>query len=314
MKDKITVIIVSYNTLKILDECLKSLSQSKNIYDINIIVVDNGSTDGTVEYLYNKRQTIDAINNNINIGYGKAINQALGKVKSRYTIISNSDIIFNDETIPGMIEMLRKNNKYAMIGPKLIYKNGTRQISIRLKPSLLNSILQLIFISKIYYVYKETVLTVFHKKMVKVDCISGALFAGRTNALKAVGGFDERFKFYSEDVDLCLKIAENKWKVGYTNIANAIHAHGASSFKKVGQKSIFVCKQIVAKTMLYQKWFSMRKVRILIWLHKIDCLKIIAIKKLVTVLLSDYYSTDMNIVEYDQWCIVAEKIDNKKQI
>lgn len=238
----IAVIIVNWNTKDLLAQCIRSvLETTGESISPQIIVVDNASTDGSVEMLEKEFPMISALEMDSNMGFAKANNVAIGRVlKSSkppdYLLFLNSDIILSEKAINHIVDALEVNDKIAVAGPALILKDGSYQTGsagFRVSPysgfiyfSLLFKILPLPFAKGLYIDQKR-----YHNcdGPVMVGWLSGACFLVRSSVIREVGGWDESFFMYAEDVELSDRITDAGWKIAYLPQVRVLHHHGASS-------------------------------------------------------------------------------------
>jgi len=239
-KVNLSIIIVSYNTKELLRQCLRSLmanSEWRMGYG-EIIVVDNGSTDGSREYLKRfkglKVQKFKVIFNDQNLGFAKANNQGIKIAQGKYILLLNSDTVVPKQTIPKLISYLEENPKIGVITPKLELRSGEIDLDCHRgfpKPwaafCYFSRLEKLFSESKIFGQYHQTWknLDVVHE----IDSCCGAFLLTRKKILNKIGGLDESYFFYGEDLDLCYRIKKEGWKVIYYPKVKAIHYKGASS-------------------------------------------------------------------------------------
>jgi GT2 family glycosyltransferase len=233
----LSIIIISYNTKEITRKCVETVIQSLNYaHDINteIIVVDNGSTDGSIQVLDNikyqisnikKTNQFKIIKNRQNLGYAKANNLAAKKAKGEYLLFLNSDIEVIEDAIPRMFNFYKQKEKvFNFLGGKLLNKNMTSQPSCGPFYSL-PVIFGALFLRGDYWG-----LTRWSPNKVKeVDWVSGACFLTKKKFFNELGGFDENIFMYMDEIDLLYRAKKNGLKVGFYPEAKFIHLGSASS-------------------------------------------------------------------------------------
>jgi len=245
---KATVAIVNYNTKDFLDKCLNSIYKFGSKYDIDVIVVDNNSNDGSVRMVRNNYPDVKLITNSENIGYTAAANKAIKATNSDFIMLLNTDTEVFRGSIDKIIEYLENNPDVGVVGPKTIDSLGNVHLSCRRFPSFKEAAMHVligIFWSKNPYTRKYKMIDFDHDKEVKIDWVSGACMALRRKALKEVGLFDERYYMYVEDLDICKRMWQAGWEVRYFPKAIVLHHIGGST-KGAGielfyqqQKSVF---------------------------------------------------------------------------
>lgn len=227
-KFDLSIIIVNYNTKALLKQCLES------IFNYKVIVVDNGSGDGSAEMVKKDFSKVKLIVNKKNLGFAKANNQALQQAQSEYVLFLNSDTIVPKETIPKLLSYLEKHPEVGVVTPKLELRSGEidpdchRGFPQPWAAFCYFSGLEKLFPkSKFFGQYHQTWknLNVVHE----IDSCCGAFMLARKKILDEVGGFDESYFFYGEDLDLCYRIKQKGWKIIYYPKAKAIHYKGVSS-------------------------------------------------------------------------------------
>jgi GT2 family glycosyltransferase len=218
--------IVSFNSGDFLLQCLKSLDEIKDEARLNIWVVDNNSTDDSIEQVQKKFPKVNLIQNKENLGFSKANNIALSKFTSEYILILNPDSKILPGTIKHMLNFLDQNPTVGAASCKVEKADGNLDwASHRGFPTP--------WASFKYYFLKDD--SLYHltnqdlKKPHEVDSIVGAFFLTRNSVLKKVGLFDERFFMYGEDLDLCYRIKKAGYKVMYVPEVKIIHYKGVSS-------------------------------------------------------------------------------------
>ncbi len=242
----LSIIILSYNTKKLTKKCLFSLidnlKKSPSL-EIEIIVVDNASTDGSWQMLesFKVYKNFKLIKNKSNIGFAKANNQALKEAQGKYILFLNSDVIVDKIDFDVLIDYLEKDQRVGALTVKI--NLPTKKIDPachRGFPTLWNSLSYFLklekFLGKLPFLRKffgGYHLTYFDLNTIhEVDSISGAFFLTRKDILEKVGGFDEEFFMYGEDIDLCFRIKHLGYKIIYYPLFHVIHLKYASGIKK----------------------------------------------------------------------------------
>ncbi len=233
---QLSVIIVSYNVKYFLEQCLCAVIDAIDKIDAEVWVVDNASSDGTIEYLHDKFPIVQFIANATNMGFGKANNQAQKKASGKYILFLNPDTIVAEDSFEKCISFLENDPKAGALGVKMI--DGTGQFlpeSKRSFPAPLTSFYKLSGLSKLFprsKIFGKYALAYLNENQNHaVDVISGAFMFCKRKILMNVKGFDEAFFMYGEDIDLSYRIQ----KAGYTNWyfsdTTIIHFKGESSKK-----------------------------------------------------------------------------------
>lgn len=201
---KISASIVTYNSRDEIDNCLSSLSDLEGT-DFVLYVVDNASRDGTADHVEENYPWVKLIRSERNAGFGAAHNMAVKLADSDFHIIINPDITLDASQIPLMAEYLEKNPDTVLISPKVLNPDGTVQYLPKRYPRV--KYLMSGFMEKRSEHFRRirdeyTMKDILGDEPVEVDFCTGCFMFVRTGALKACGGFDERYFLHFEDADL----------------------------------------------------------------------------------------------------------------
>lgn len=222
MKLKISVIIVTFNNESTIKSCLESVIN--NSYDLEIIVFDNNSTDKTVSFV-EEFKSVGLLKSNINLGFAKANNMAAKKAKGDYLIFLNPDTkIFNRESLNKLVKVLEKNLEYGLVGPKLVYTDGSIQNTVRKLPTLQGAIKEYWLGSKGSYDFYLPKC----QNLCEVESVVGACMVINKNVFERIGGWDEKYFLYFEDLQLCVAIKKLGLKIGYAADIVVEHQVGVS--------------------------------------------------------------------------------------
>jgi hypothetical protein len=226
-----SVVIVSWNTKQHLLNCISSLANQSGIKEV--IVVDNGSTDGSPEAVEKQFPQVKLIRNKENLGFAKANNIGMRASTGRYLCLINSDVIVQNGCIEKLAEFMDANPSVGISGPKILNPDGSLRVSCRHFPSIWNNLCQVLGFNKLFpksVFFSEPFMKYWaHDEMRKVDALSGCFWMVRRKALDEVGLLDEDFFFYGEDVDWCRRFHKAGWDVVFYPQAEIIHFGGASS-------------------------------------------------------------------------------------
>ncbi|MFH1286288.1 MAG: glycosyltransferase family 2 protein [Candidatus Magasanikbacteria bacterium] len=257
MKD-ISIVIVNYKMKEDIEKCLVSLY--KDIeglpLDIGVVVADNHSEDGIDDLLREKFPNVEVIIQETNPGFGTSQNAGMKRSEASYYFVLNPDTVFSSDSsiIARMHSFMEEYKKIGMIGPKIIYPDGSLQYSCWRFPKHLQPLYQRTKLGKTKRGKKRVDhhhMTAFdHNETRPVDAIMGSAMFARNEAVKDVGVFDERYWMYYEDIDWCLRMWEAGWPVYYVHDIVIIHAHGRGSAKVSGVFKAFI-KNKLARVHIY---------------------------------------------------------------
>ncbi len=228
---KITVIIVNWNVTKLLQACLTSLRRQTDC-SLQIIVVDNASADDSVKMIRDEFPEIDLITNQTNRGFATANNQGLRQAKSDYILFLNPDTIVPAGSVNTMAKALETDSQTAIIAPKILNSDDSVQPSIRRDPTAFNQALVLLKLINIFpwlpglrsYLQRSF----DYDQQQIVEQVKGAAFMMRRETLEKIGGWDEDFFLWFEEVDLCLRTRQSGKHIVYYPKAQITHYGGAS--------------------------------------------------------------------------------------
>ncbi len=257
MKD-IGVVIVTFNSSNHINDCLNSLliDNSNNIS--SVIVVDNHSEDNTKEIVIKNFPQINFIENSKNLGYAKAVNIGMKRLKERYCLIANPDTIFKSNSLDNLKNIIQSDQTIGITGGQQIYGDGIWQRSYGNYPGLKDALLNLTFITSFTNLYKRFKFKYFGNNKAKyVSYIDGGAILVRNEAFKDVNGFKEDYFFYAEEADFAYRLKKNKWKIVFEPKAHIFHVRGGSS-TKVNNKTKYFHELLVRSKILFIKLNSPR--------------------------------------------------------
>ena len=239
----LSVLIVTYHSALSILHCLNSVTRHLATIPHDIHVVDNASQDETVSLVKTHSPRVALIPNECNRGFATAINQGLKQSRGRYVLWLNPDAELLDGRIAHLIRYLEENPRIGILGPRLIDPDGKRQLSCRSFPSYQTaffnrySLLSRLFPKNRYtrrYLHSD-----WNGETVReVDWVSGACLLHRREVSKQLGGLDERFFMYCEDVDFCLRANQVGWLTRYHPAARVLHHVGGSS-RQIRRRMVF---------------------------------------------------------------------------
>ena len=226
----VSIIVVNWNTKDLLLDCLKSIYDTTTGLDIEVIVVDNGSQDGSSKVVKDTFPQVKLIQNSENKGFARANNQALSNAAGRYILLLNSDAVLTDGSLAGLVTFMDKTPDAGVAACQYLNRDGSKQNSFdnfpTLATELLNkSLLKILFPKKYPSKKKE-----YHEPM-EVDSTIGACMIVQKEAIKQVGMLDEDYFFFLEETDWCFRMHEAGWKIYHLPHIKVYHLQGQSKEK-----------------------------------------------------------------------------------
>jgi GT2 family glycosyltransferase len=271
----LSVVIVNWNTKDLILACLQSLSPSLHEKRIEVIVVDNGSSDGSQRAITAQFPDVRLIDTGANLGYGRACNIGMRASTAPYVCLLNSDILVRDGCLETLIAYMEAHPEVGMVGPRILGTDLKLQPSCRKSPTVWNNFCEALLLNRALPRSKlfsgEHMIYFDHEREIMVDGLVGCFMVVRRKAIDEVGLFDEQFFLYCEETDWCKRFRAAGWLIAFCPEAEAIHAHRASSSKD----PVFFAKvQIQSRLIYWQKHHSplevagFRLVHVLIWLRR----------------------------------------------
>lgn len=240
MDATVAVVVVSYNTKDLLLHCIESVFESTNGQEIEFVIVDNASEDGSYEAVKKAHPEVKAIKNAANRGFGAACNQGINATKAKFILLLNSDARLTAQAYEAMWNCLEEVHKRGAAGCRMVNGAGVEATNTRNFLTPLNQALELagIRIGNGRFIRTRRADLVGNSIDCSVDWIDGACLMLRREALPEDGPFDERFFMYSEDEDLCFRLRKRGWLVCFCGGATVFHEGAASS--RVNKKEMLL--------------------------------------------------------------------------
>lgn len=236
----LSVVIVSWNVCDLLRHCLRSITPRQ--LSLEIIVVDNASSDGSVAMVRAEFPHVHLFANDKNRGFTAANNQALAKSQGRYLLLLNPDTEVEDIALPTMVAYMDQHPGVGALGPQLRYPDGRLQSSRRRFPSLATALVESTVVQE--WSPDNRILRRYYMADTpddatqEVDWVVGACLLVRREVYEQVGGLDEEFFMYSEELEWCRRIKNAGWSIVYLPTVTVIHHEGKSSEQVVPARHI----------------------------------------------------------------------------
>lgn len=225
----VSVIIVTRNTYDLTCLAVRSVLDHGNGFGVEIFVVDNGSTDGTCSLLQKQFPSIKVLRSSSNLGFAKAVNLAAGQTRGDFILLMNSDTTLHDQSLRMAIQWMRGNPRCGVVGAQLLNPDGSRQNSIANFPTLATELLNKSLLRRIQpkrYPGKERIF----ESPIEVETVIGAFMLVRRELWESIRGLDERFFFFLEETDFCLRARQQGWHV--MHLPNVLVGHGRGQSAK----------------------------------------------------------------------------------
>jgi N-acetylglucosaminyl-diphospho-decaprenol L-rhamnosyltransferase len=225
----ISIIIVSWNTSKLLENCLASILANPPTSPFENWVVDNASTDDSPRMLREKFPQVHLVENRENVGFARANNQAIQRSTGKYVLLLNPDTLLTSGALQALADFLDKHPEAGAAGARILNPDGSLQISSHPRPTLLRELWRLFHLDRLLP-YAEYPLTKWETSQAQeVDMLMGACLLLRREVLDGVGLLDEDYFVYSEEVDLCYRIQRAGWRLFWVPQAEVVHFGGQST-------------------------------------------------------------------------------------
>jgi predicted lipopolysaccharide heptosyltransferase III len=238
---KMSIVIVSYNTVDMLFRCLRSI-HTQNGVTHEVIVVDNASQDGSIEMIRRSFPWVRLIRNRRNLGFARANNQALPYCSGEYIYFLNPDTEVHAGGLQHMIEYMDLHPDVGLAGTHILNPDNSPQPSVETR-----------------YPGERYARRELQGLKGDIAWVLGATMVARRSVIREVGGFDDRFFLYGEDLDLCLSIRRNGWRIGY--IPEAVVVHWGGQSERGSLMAEVWEKKISAEMIFYRKHYSLQTIQ-----------------------------------------------------
>lgn len=253
----VSIVIASWNAKEHLVACLRSIAAEAGALAIETIVVDNASSDDSAATVAREFAWATLVRNTHNLGFARATNIGLAAASGRYLCLMNSDVIVRRGALGTLVRFMDARPTVGLAAPRILNPDGSLQPSCRRFPGLGNGLTYALAGHRLFpgsAWFGGEVMTYWHHDAERsVDAVSGCFCLARREAVAAIGGLDERFFFFSEDVDWCIRFHAGGWDVRFCPDAEAVHWRGAS-WSVAGER--FAVEKRRAQLQLYRKHYG----------------------------------------------------------
>ena len=247
----ISIIIVNWNTERLLIDCIRSIYETVENISYEIWVVDNASTDSSVAAVKQNYPDVKIIQNSKNLGFAAANNFALEEMLGRYALLLNTDSILTSGAVEDLFNFMEKNQNAGMACGQLLNLDGSKQNSIASFPSRLSllcneSLLQIVFPARFPGKRNE------YKKPVEIDSCIGACLMARKKAVDEIGPFDKNYFFFFEETDWAYRMKQAGWKIFLVPSAKIFHIQGQTVGHDIASRIMFYRSRYI----YFNKWYK----------------------------------------------------------
>jgi N-acetylglucosaminyl-diphospho-decaprenol L-rhamnosyltransferase len=235
MRPDVSIVVVTYNAKGHLSNCLSAVADSKH----EVIVVDNGSVDGTAELVRSMFPSVRLVQLEQNLGFGVANNEGMRRASGRYFLLLNSDAWPVEEAVDELVSFADRHPQAAIVGPRILNPDGSLQLSVRGFPTMWRLATELYFLRKL--APRSRIFNAFYgagfdyTTARAVEWLKAVVLLVRREAVEAVGAFDPAFFIFSEETDLCFRLHTAGWSVFFCPTAEFVHLGGASTRPQWGR-------------------------------------------------------------------------------
>lgn len=228
----VSAIVLNYRSPRDTVKCVEALREQTIANDLEILAVDNHSDDESIGFLRARLSGLPGVTiveTRKNLGYGRGNNAASRQAKGEYILIINPDNVLPKDGLERMLSYLKTHPESGIVGPALVYPDGAVRPSARPFPKLTDLLKKRLFPAKWQTQYDKDMADMQKKEAVHVDWMVGACLLLKTDLYRALGGFDERFFLFFEDIDLCRRIKGRGLKVTYLPSVRVLDRRGRLS-------------------------------------------------------------------------------------
>jgi GT2 family glycosyltransferase len=245
---QLSIVIVNWNTRKILRDCLESVFANLGDLRAEVFVVDNGSTDGSPEMVAKEFPCARLIRNAENRGFAAANNQAIDQASGEYVLLLNSDTLVLGDVLQQSVEYLDRHAEVGVFGCRVLNADRSVQLTCSRYPSLVNLLL---LTSGLYrcrrpaWLGRYQILDWQRDTVRDVETVTGCYMMVRSAAIREVGPLDEDFFFYGEETDWCRRFADADWQLRFAPVGEIIHYGSLSSRKCNHRRDVMLTRGLI---------------------------------------------------------------------
>lgn len=309
---EISVIVISWNTRELLRQTLESLYAHTNNVSFEVIVVDNASTDGSADLISSQFRSVLLLRLPENKGFAHGNNQAFALASAPFILLLNSDTIVHWNTLSELLRVLQKQSSLGCVGPKHINGDGSLQRSCDSFPSMAKDVVcyselrRLRFIER--YLGRNHAWWGDHSSIQIVDWVNGSCMLVRREVIALVGGLDEGYRLYAEEIDWCYRMRQAGWFTCFTPEACITHLGGQSTKKLRSGRLV----------LLYESQFRFYRIhykRLYYLCFRLVILLVVSFRLCIVALISLFASGGLSsLCSRENWTQEPEYLDDKEII
>jgi N-acetylglucosaminyl-diphospho-decaprenol L-rhamnosyltransferase len=257
----VTIALVNYNTGHLLGRLFSTIAAAQGDLKLQTIVIDNASRDDSIEILRGQYPFVELIENTMNVGFGRANNQALARMRGRYLLLLNTDAFVGPDTLIKTVRFMEQNPRSGILGVKLVGEDGSLQPSCRFFPTPWNVFLAANGLAKLFPKTRLVDDMAWdHRGTRGCDWVPGCYYLVRKEVIDQVGLFDPRFFLYYEEVDHCRRSHKAGWDVTYYGETEVIHVGGESAktdaaITRAGRQNARL--QVESELLYFRKYYGL---------------------------------------------------------
>jgi GT2 family glycosyltransferase len=256
---KLSIVILCWNDKKVIDGCLKSIYSTTLAIDFEVIVSDNGSNDGSIDFIRRNYPEVRVIENGRNLRFAKGNNVGIRESRGEYILILNPDTIISTGTLDGIVKFADQHPEAAAFGCKVLNADGSYQMSGSPFTTIRREWIAALYLRMLGHLCAWFTSDVYMgwagETARSVDWLSGCFILARSEVLRQIGGFDPQFFYYYEDMDLCRRIWDAGHQILYVPDLSIIHLKGESTNKRLPAINFILDSQIT-RYLYYGKYYG----------------------------------------------------------
>lgn len=228
----LSIVIICWNDLKVIKDCLSSIYAERAGLELEVVVSDNGSTDGSIDYIRKHYPEVRIVSNGANLGFAKGNNAGIRVARGKYVLILNPDTIIHKDALAKLVEFAETHAEAGAFGCRVLNPDGSDQCPAVPLPTLMGTLLSAPALRWLGCLSKTLLADRYPgwdgTSVREIGRQSGCCLLVRRDLLNELNGFDERFFYHCEETDLCCRIWKAGWKILFCPNAVITHLGGQS--------------------------------------------------------------------------------------